>query len=399
MHIAHSIDDSWTDRLDSFGSPPRPRANLRNAILALEHAPEWRDVLAYDQFAHNIVTLKPTPWGAPPAPWTDRDNRLATSWLQRYDIQIHTSTTADAVLTVAESHGFNPLLEYLTSLEWDGWARVDKWLNYYLGVKWNDYSCAVGRAWLISGVARAVEPGCKADHCLILEGPQGRGKSSALRALAGMDFFTDYISSDLSSKEAAILCIGKWIIEFSELEGIMHKAEKVETVKAFLSRSEDNYRPVYGRYAATTPRQCIFAATTNREVYMPDESGNRRFWPVAVGEIDLNGLHRDRDQLWAEAYRLYIDGHHHWLDEDMERVAAREQASRYDGDPWQPLIELWIGRREKITIGEVLKDCLDKKAENWNKGDHMRVARCIKAIGGWQQSRSAKGRWYDRIPG
>src|SRR5581483_5455081 len=175
----------------------------------------------------------------------------------------------------------------------------------------------------------AFMPGCKADHCLILEGPQGRGKSTALRALAGDDFFTDQMPRDLSSKEASLACAGTWIIEFSELEGLMHRESQVEAVKAFLTRTEDRYRPPYQRHSISIPRQCVFTATTNRDTYMYDESGNRRFWPARVMNIHLRMLENDREQLWAEAVHAQRDeGEEWWLDHDVEHLAQTEQESR-----------------------------------------------------------------------
>lgn len=395
MPNVHSIDDSWTDRLKTYGSPPRPRGNLLNAITAFRHAPRWRDVLAYNEFSHRVWIRKPTPWGRANTEWTEADSSLASAWLQDQNIEVSTSIASEAAQRVAEESRFNPLIDYLTSREWDGYARVDTWLRDYLGVRWDDYSCAVGRCWLIGAVARVIQPGIKMDSCLILEGKQGRGKSSALRALAGAEYFSDYVSSDLGSKEASILCLGKWIIEFSELEGIGHQHARVDTVKSFLSRSEDYYRPPYGRVSVTMPRTCIFAATTNREVYMADESGNRRFWAVACGHIDVRGLERDRDQIWAEAFKLYTEGNAHWLDDDMERIAEREQASRYDNDPWQDSIAGWLKGKKKITVSEILEDCLKREVSQRVRADQMRVVRCLKALG-WVMRRDMTSRWYEK---
>lgn len=390
---AVSIDYNWKDRLQTFGKPPRPRGNLHNAIQALRYSPDWRGVLTLNEFTHKVHKSKPTPWHGPLGEWTDGDTRRAAAWFQANDIDVGVSVAADAVQTSAEDDTYNPVVEYLTNLEWDGIARVDSWLRDYLGVQWSDYSCAVGRAWLISACARAIQPGCKADHCLILEGPQGRGKSSALRALAGSEYFTDYISSDLSSKEAIMLCTGHWIVEFSELEGISTVRSKIETAKAFLSRAYDNYRPPYARHTITVPRTCIFAATTNHETYMPDESGNRRFWPVRCDRIDLNGIERDRDQIWAEAYKLYIEGQPYWLDKEMEAQARKEQHTRYDEDPWQEPIDKWLKDRTNTSVYEILTKLFAKAPSELAKRDQMRVARCLMSAG-WRQFRKDNERRY-----
>jgi putative DNA primase/helicase len=166
-----------------------------------------------------------------------------------------------------------------------------------LGVANTDYSRAVGSRWLISPVARIFRPGAKADCCLILEGPQGIRKSTALRTLAG-EYFTDELA-DLGSKDAAMQTRGVWMIELSELDSLSHS--EVARIKAFMSRTTDRFRPPYGMRLVESPRQCVFAGTVNHSTYLRDETGGRRFWPVTCGQIDIEALGRDRNQLWAEA--------------------------------------------------------------------------------------------------
>lgn len=381
----------WRDGLVTHGNPPRPRATLDNCLTALEFCPVWVDVLGFNEFTHQTYKRRSTPWGSRPGPWTDNDDRLALRWFEQNDILCTPKIATDAIVTHAHRHTINPLLDFLNNLEWDGWHRVDTWLRDYLGVKHTDYSCAVGRAWLISAVARAYQPGCKADHCLILEGPQGKGKSTALRTLAGDDLFSDYMSSDLGSKEASILCIGVWIVEFAELEAIMHKESKVESVKAFLSRVEDRFRPHYAKQAIRVPRQCIFSATTNRDVYMFDDSGNRRFWPVECGRIDLNGLARDREQLWAEAVKLFLDGEEWWLTSEHEALARMEQVKRYETDGWHGIIAPWLIHKKKtdVSIAEVLTECIRREVQSITRSDQFRVVKCLNSLG-WKQYRQGK---------
>jgi predicted P-loop ATPase len=381
----------WRERLKEYGKPPRPKPNLDNCLVALEHCPSWSDVLVYNEFAHEISIACPPPWGGQGnRPWSDNDDRLATRWFQQQDIQINVSTAIDAIKTRSHACTINPLLDFLNNLEWDRTMRVDTWLRDYMGVIFNDYSCAVGRKWLISAVARAFQPGCKADHCLILEGEQGIGKSTALRELAGPELFTDYVSENLGSKEASILCMGTWIVEFSELEALIGKHAKMETIKAFISRTEDRYRPHYARHPIRVDRQCIFAATTNKEIYLLDDSGNRRFWPVKCKQIDTWGISRDREQIWAEAVYLYLDGQKWHLDAREEELARREQANRYDYDPWQDDIERWIAGKLDVAVGEILESALHKDNQTWVRADQMRVAKCLAHIG-WKQYRVGHG--------
>jgi hypothetical protein len=176
---------------------------LANAIAALRHAPEWGGVLAFNEFGFGTVALKPAPWGiVPKGEWTDHDDRLAAEWLQKQGIFVSVETAGQAVQTAARDHPFHPVKTYLNALQWDGVERLDRWLSTYLGTEDTEYSRAVGSRWLISAVARIFRPGAKADCCLILEGPQGIRKSTALRTLAG-EYFTDELA-DLGSKDATM---------------------------------------------------------------------------------------------------------------------------------------------------------------------------------------------------
>lgn len=388
-----SIDIStgdWKERLITIGQPPVPRPNLTNCLVALRYAPIWRDVLAYNDFTQSVfIGGRGTPWGQGRVgeEWDDNDDRLLSEWLQRQDIFVGTPTAAEAVQTAAREHSYSPLINFLNNLEWDGTVRVASWLPFYLGVVHSDYSSAVGTAWLISAVARAYQPGCKADYCLILEGPQGKGKSTALQTLASPEFFSDYIGEDLASKDASQLCLGTWIIELSELESL--RKSEVGIIKSFLSRSEDRFRPPYGRRVVRVPRQCVFAGTTNGDGYLRDETGGRRFWPVLCHSIKLGDLHRDREQLWAEAVHLYLSGIPWWLTSGDEARARIEQSARFEADVWQECIAQWVTRRDNVTLGEILEGAIKKQPHEWGHTDQVRVARSLAALG-WVRYRTTE---------
>ena len=215
-------------------------------------------------------------------------------------------------MLLPERCAMHPVRDYLTALVWDGISRLDSWLITYLDAEDTPLIRAIGSRWMISAVARIMQPGAKVDHMLILEGPQGGKKSSALKTLAGAEWFTDELA-EIGSKDAAQQMRGIWIIEIAELDAIS-RAE-VSRIKAFLTRTTDRYRPPYERYVVEVPRQCVFAGSVNPETYLRDETGNRRFWPVRCGSIDIDALRHDRDQLWAEAVARYRQGAIWWLDE------------------------------------------------------------------------------------
>ena len=361
---------------------------LANAIAAFRHAPEWGGVLAFNEFGCGTVVLKPAPWGiVPKGEWTDHEDRLAAEWLQRQGILVSVEVAGQAVQTAARDHPFHPVKSYLQGLHWDGVERVDRWLSTYLGVEDTEYSRAVGSRWLISAVARIYRPGAKADCCLILEGPQGIRKSTALRTIAG-EYFTDELA-DLGSKDAAMQTRGVWIIELSELDNLSHA--EVARIKAFMSRTTDRFRPPYGMRLVESPRQCVFAGTVNHSSYLRDETGGRRFWPVVCGQIDVDALAGDRDQLWAEAKARFESGSAWWLDTlDLVQLASDQQEARYEGDPWEEVIGPWLESKESTTISEVLEKCINKPQAQWTQTDKIRAARCLRAQG-WLRYRERQG--------
>lgn len=308
------------------------------ACATLETHAQWKGALAFDEFTGLTMLLQPIPGTTTPRatfkprPICDNDFTAALRWFNRNGFPDATrNTVGDAVYLVAAHSIISPVRHYLESLSWDGVSRVAHWLLAYCGAAPSDLTQNVGRAWLVSAVARALQPGCKADCALVMEGRQGAGKSSVLRALAGDDWFHDGLS-DMHGKDASAALKGKWIIELPELSAM--RRTDTEAVKAFLSRTEERYRPAYGRAEVVEPRRCVFAGTTNRSDYLTDDTGGRRFWPVAVGSIALADLKRDRDQLWAEAVDLYRSGAQWWLDDEAEKEAAAVVSDRAADDPW-----------------------------------------------------------------
>jgi predicted P-loop ATPase len=357
---------------------------LANAITALRLAPEWQGVLVYDEFRCNVVVSKATPWGAlPKEGWTDQEDRLTAEWLQRNRIFVSVEVASQAVQTVAAQRRVHPVRDYLNGLNWDGVPRLDRWLSAYLGVEESNYSYAVGARWMLSAIARIYRPGAKADCCLILEGPQGIKKSTALRTLAG-EYFTDELA-DLGSKDAALQIRGVWIVEISELDSLVRS--EIASIKAFMSRTADRFRPPFGKRVIECPRQCVFAGTVNHTEYLRDETGARRFWPVLCGSIDIDALARDRGQLWAEAKHRYSSGEKWWLDTSaLVEIAAEEQAARYQGDPWEEVIGPWLQARTSTSISELLDKCVNKPQAQWTQADKNRVGRCLRTLG-WKRYR------------
>jgi hypothetical protein len=259
----------------------------------------------------------------------------------------------DVVEDAARRDDFHPVVDYLDTLNWDGTPRLDGWLSTYLQASDTQYTRHVGTIMLVAAVRRVRQPGCKFDEMVVLESDQGKAKSSALAVLAVHE---DWFSDDLPLNAEAKLVIertqGRWIIEAGELKGMSPKG--VEHLKGFLSRRRDSSRMAYGRITHDAPRHFIVVGTTNDDKYLVDNTGNRRFWPVRVGDIDLEALARDRDQLWAEAATREAAGETIRLDRALWQAAALEQDERRVVDPFvAPLAEVFRDLQGKVRSSDV----------------------------------------------
>lgn len=336
-------------------------------------------MFGFDEFANRVVIRKPPPWGstAVDVPLTDQHESKTRVWFQREDIKAAQGDVGRAIQSVARDNPFHPVREYFNALVWDGTPRIDDWLKTYLHADENtEYLRAVGPRFLIAVVARVFKPGCKADHALVLEGPQGKMKSELLCTLAIRDaWFADHLSH-IGSKDSKMETAGVLLIEIAE----MHALEKASSSasKGYMTQKVDRYRPPYGKHLATLPRQCSFAGTINPPAtgYLKDPTGSRRIWPVTcVGMVDRDGVERDRDQLWAEAVARYNAGAKWWLETpELEKLATVEQAARFKRDVWQEPIEKWLGKRKEVGVAEVLKQALGIDPTEASRFAEMRVA-------------------------
>ncbi len=288
-----------------------------------------------------------------------------------YKLDINKTLVLEALQIKCFEHAFDPVRDYLDGMRWDGRRRLDRWLVDYCGAEDTEYHRAVGRKVLIAAVRRARSPGCKFDYLMVLEGPQGAGKSTALQILAGAENFSDARVLKLRDKEQQEAIAGIWIYEIAELAG---KHIDVEEVKAFLSKSVDAARAAYGSARTDQRRRCIFVATTNNDQYLKDDTGNRRFWPVRVEQIDLECLRLDRDQLWAEAAEAEASGESLVISAELWGAAAEATAERMEYDPWEGTIGAKLAHLEAVaSAGKPLSTKLFARGED-EDGPHWRVA-------------------------
>ena len=346
-------------------------------ILENEKAP-----IQYDQFSGQILaSIK----GKREA-WSDHRSLEITESLQRKYLELRSlskHTVDQAILLYAKKHSCNQLTEKLDSLNWDGKPRLDTWLINYCGVAQdNCYTREAGKCWLLGAVKRAYEPGSKFDYCLVLEGRQGIGKSMLLRILS-CGHFQEVI--DFNGKDALMVLGGAWIAEIGELSAL--KKSDMEVVKGFLTKECDRFRPPYGKLVESKPRTVVFAGTTNKDDYLRDETGNRRFLPVYCHEIRIEEFQQDRDQLLAEAVHRYRQGESLLLSKEAQHIANDEQRARLHEDSWRERIAKYVADKAFVVRDEIFTHVLGMpEPRQWHRGHETRVGTILRELG-WQKKR------------
>jgi putative DNA primase/helicase len=396
----------WRDQL-ILDKEDKIIANLANLTLILTEAPKWKGVLAYDEFNARVVIKGRPPWEeeASNTPWTDHHETQVRVWFQREGrISPSAGDVGRAVQAAARYNPFHPVRNHFEALVWDGVPRLESWLRTYFQVQDSEYVRAIGPRYLISAVARIYRPGCQVDHTLVLEGPQGKQKSAALRTLAiKNDWFTDQLSH-LASKDAAIETAGVLLVEIAEMDALIKAT--ASAAKSYLTRRYDRFRPPYGKHPINLPRQCVFAATINPTVggYLKDPTGSRRFWPVTCrGMIDRDGLEKGRDQLWAEAVHRFKAEAPWWLETpELEALATAEQTARFVVDAWEEPIREWLGdRNDAGCLEEVLEHALGLARKDQTQSAQKRVVAILTHLGfEKRRPRTPEGRQnrYQRDP-
>jgi hypothetical protein len=298
----------WRDMLERYGpkgiNANRPKSTLKNLVLIFtnEVAP---DVFIRNVFKNREMYGHSTPWGGVKgALLTDDDVNRIRLWLaKRYRFEPSKDAVHDVMSYLADQNSFDPVKDWLETLEWDGKRRLNTWLARNFEAKGDpEYLAQVFEKWTTAMVMRVYRPGAKFDWMPIFEGAQGMGKSSFGEILVGADFFLDKLP-DLHDKDAALALQGIWLCEHGELSTL--RKNEIEIFKAFTSRTIDKVRPPFGKRWIESPRRCVFFGTTNKDTYLSDDSGNRRFKPVIVGQLNFEALRVDREQLLAEAVFLY----------------------------------------------------------------------------------------------
>jgi predicted P-loop ATPase len=265
------------------GDGNKPIPNLANMVTGLRA--EMPHTFAFDEMlcASMLMSELEPQKGFSPRPVTDIDVGIVQQRFQHFGLKRLPKDVAHQGIDLrAYECRYHPVRNYLNALGWDRVPRLADFLPTYFGTERTEYAKQIGTMFLVSMVARIFEPGCKADYMLVLEGPQGTLKSAACQIL-GRPWFSDNLPDVTTGKEASQHLRGKWLIEVSEMHA-MDRAESAH-LKAFITRQQERYRPPYGRLEVIEKRQCVFIGTTNRDTYLRDETGGRRFWPIKAGRM------------------------------------------------------------------------------------------------------------------
>lgn len=373
---------------------------IENVVIILQHDPQLAGRLALNEMEHNIVSLSSLPWRAArgASQWTDADDAALRYYLERtYGIN-GKDRIFDAVNVVALQNKFHPVREYLDGCAWDGVPRVETLLVDYLGAEDTAYTRAVTRKALVAAVARIYNPGCKFDYMLTLRGRQGLGKSALIARLGGR-WFSDSVTT-LQGKDAYEQVLGVWIMEVGELAG-MRKAE-AETIKLYISKQVDRFRPAYGRRLQEFPRQCIFIGTTNETQFLRDATGNRRFWVVDTPNEPTRNLWDELTPetvrcIWAEAVELYRAGEALYLPRELEAAAREVQETYEEENPRAGIVQDYLERR--LPADWDIMDLLARRQwlEGTQEGTVQRTTVCTMEI--WAEALGGNPDRLDRYAG
>ena len=349
-------DDTWIEQLEA-NTKGEYNSSATNINLIVQNDKYLKGAFKLNLFDSKRYILKSVPWRKIEAeePMRDVDYSGVRNYIECVYGIVSSQKIDDALALDVEKHSFHPICEYLRSLKWDGKERINTLLIDYFGAADNSYTRAAIRKTLCAAVARVFHPGTKFDMVLVLVGKQGTYKSTFVKKL-GMDWFSDTFST-FQGKESFEQLRGAWLIEMAELSGL--KKAEVETIKQFISKCDDMYRPAFGRTVETYKRQCVFFGTTNDSDFLHDSSGNRRFNPVNVN-IDkatksvVDDLTQEEiDQIWAEACQLVQNGENLYFDSAESELAKVSQAEHSAVDERRGLVEKYLNR--------LLPDDWDKK--------------------------------------
>lgn len=422
---------NWEAELET-DSKGRNLPTAGNFSLVIRHDDRLRGIFRENMFDNKRYLFRTAPWRKinQPEPLRNVDYSGVRNYVE-IQHKISSSLKMDDALAIEfEDNSFHPITDYLNGLKWDGVKRVDTLLIDYFNTEDNTYTREAIRKTLVGAVARVMRPGVKFDLVLTLVGGQGTGKSTFVSIL-GKQWFSDTFST-VNGKESFEQLQGAWLIEMAELSGL--KKAEIESIKHFISKREDSFRPAFGRTVETYKRQCVFIGTTNKWDFLNDPSGNRRFMPVDIGSGTskknvFDDLEDEVDQVWAEATHLYRKGEKLYLGKVAEAIATQEQIAHSFTDERTGLISAYLdmplpvgwedldiydrrqyvqsfdfkkmieeddligkeeNRRDEVCIAEIWAECMGKEKHEMDRYKTRDINEIMRGLEGWKISKATK---------
>ena len=369
-----------------------PNANIANILRVFRNSPYFAKNIWYDDFYHTVfINGKPV---------TDSAEVELTAFIQdEVGIQnIHDSTVAKTINLFARQHTRNEPQEWIKSLKWDGTPRITEFLHLGTGCEDNEYSRAVSRNFMLSMTARIIKPGCKCDTMIILEGGQGIKKSTFLESVVSSKWHTEAVES-INSNNFYQCLNGKMLIEFADLSTWTNA--DVNKLKQILSNKKDTYRAPYERHSGDHLRSSVFAGTTNESVYLKDETGARRFYPIRARRLDISYVRDIREQIFAEAAHIFNSETPEYDDARVESQwweipdsALNEQDERRVADPWEVDITNFVCGIDKFYMDDIMEKCLHIEKSKKTKYDAVRIGKILSMLNFEKKRESFGNRGY-----
>lgn len=422
-------NNDWKKKLKYMSRSTLLQNTVYNLNLILANDPDFQN-FAFNEMANRIQVTGPLPWDRPEGNefWRDADTAQLKSIIDIRYLPFSSRNYDVSFTKIADDRHFHPIRDYLDSLpEWDGIERVEDLFIRYLLADDTEYVRTVTRKTFAAAVARIYEPGTKFDCVPVLDGDQGIGKSSIVKDLVTSDYYSETLSlTDMDDKSGAEKLQGFWVVEIGELAG-MKKAD-IEKVKAFLSTSDDKYRPSYGKVVESHPRQCVIIATVNGERgYLRDITGNRRFWIIKCHQKKQrkawNFDENYRAQFWAEAKQIWKAGEKLYLEGDVLEAAEKEQRGAMEADERVGMVEEYLNTpvpanwddmdlyarknflqgsefgnpdhgelhlRNEISNAEIWCECFNKNLPELKSSDSYLIAALMTQVDGWERTNDRK---------
>ncbi|EHF5009225.1 TPA: replication protein [Citrobacter koseri] len=377
----------------------RIEATISNAAKAVVR-PDFVDIdIRFDQFRDEIMFAQAGSgqWQA----FTDADYaRLRITMEKRGFKPVGRELIRDVVLLAADEQPFDSATTWLNGLEWDGVPRIETFYHTHFGTADTPYTRAVSMYMWTALAGRVLEPGVKADMVPILVGPQGCGKSSGVEALSPDPAFFTEISFAEKDDDLARKMRGRLVAEIGELRGLNTK--ELESIKAFVTRTHENWIPKYREFATQFPRRLVFVGTTNEDEFLADKTGNRRWLPVEVSKVDVKAIKTDLLLLWAEARETFkrLGGIQF---RDAERLGASVHEQYTIKDAWLETVEKWLDTPDLMTndiprnceflrASDVLRDAIGLNPDRIGKREEMRISNVLQNCGYKRETRRVEGK-------